>query len=123
MKNRTDKILSLLFAVSVIGYFLLFFVLQDVSFPPREFVFLWYAAPVIPAFCFQLLPEHKAEMGGCAARCSADRLVSAVPDPDVHQHRLGRPWLGYLPGPVRCPGGGVRPGLGGIWFSSTLQAG
>ena len=55
MKNRTDKILSLLFAVSVIGYFLLFFVLQDVSFPPREFVFLWYAAPVIPAFCFQFL--------------------------------------------------------------------
>ena len=55
MKNRTDKILSLLFAVSVIGYFLLFFVLQDVSFPPGEFVFLWYAAPVIPAFCFQFL--------------------------------------------------------------------
>ena len=55
MKNRTDKTLSLLLAVSVTGYFLLFFVLQDVSFPPGEFVFLWYAAPVIPAFCFQLL--------------------------------------------------------------------
>lgn len=55
MKNRTDKTLLLLFAVSVTGYFLLFFVLQDVSFPPEEFVFLWYTAPVIPTFCFQLL--------------------------------------------------------------------
>lgn len=55
MKNRTDKVLLLFFAVSLAGYFLLFFILQDVSFPPAEFTFLWYSLPVIPAFCFQLL--------------------------------------------------------------------
>lgn len=55
MKKNTDKILSLLLVSSLAGYFLLFFISQDISSPPAEFVVLWYSAPVIPACCFQLL--------------------------------------------------------------------
>lgn len=54
MKNRTDKILPLLFAVSITGYFFCSLCYRT-YLSPVEFAVLWYAIPAIPAFCLQLL--------------------------------------------------------------------
>lgn len=98
--------------------------LQDVFFPRGICSSLvrhpCYTSILSPASALQ---EHKAEAAGRFARCFADRLVSAVPDPDAPQHRLGRFELGDIPGTVHRPGGGVRAGLGGIRLLAAVSEG